>query len=974
MGLSFVYPQSLWLLLLIPLTVGLGLLGRRALSRARLWGGLALRALLLLLIVLALSGIQLRLPSNTLTAVFVLDVSDSIPSEEGQRAEEIIRRAITAMPAGDRAAIVLFGEDALVERLASSDSALARLTSAPITTRTDIGSAMQLAMALFPDEGARRLVLLSDGRENLGFALKQAELAALQEVELVYVPLGLDTAQTEVLVESLSAPGDIREGQEFDLNVVVESTVETGATLRVLADDSLIHSQEITLKPGPNRFTVPVKDAAPGFHRYRAQVVPDVDNRLQNNEASAFTVVSGPPSILLVEGQPGEGDNLAKALQAAEMKITRIAPGELPATLPELAQYDSIILANVPAANLPTGAMDALPVYVRDLGRGLLMTGGQNSFGAGGYLRTPIETAMPVYMDVRSRELAANLALVVAVDKSGSMGRCHCDDPNLNQSYTPFESGLPKVDIAKEAIMRSAAALGPDDYLGVVTFDDSAHWTLDTQKLVDPGTLESAIGSFAANGQTNMNSGVAAAYDALKAVDAKRKHIILMTDGWVRTGDLTPLVKEMEEQGITLSIIAAGEGSAEYLKALSEAGGGRYYPAVDMMSVPEVFLKETVKSVGEYIIEEPFYPLPADPSPALRGIDTTNLPALLGYNGTSPKSTARKDLLTMRGDPLLSSWQYGLGRSAAWTSDMKGQWASQWVSWNEFARFSAQLVSWLLPAPKVEGLTPQVTLTDEGALIQLDAVDKDGRPLNFLNVTARLIGPDLNTVEVPLDQTGSGQYQAQVPVADPGTYLVWLGASDNQTSQGTVTMGLVVPYSPEYRASGANLGLLTELARLTGGGPLEEPLNAFLHNLPSADSAREIWRVLLVVVALLFPLDVALRRVMLSARDLQKAREWLGARLPGFDRPIKREDPILGQLFTARDRARERANRRDAPRAQDVAQPPTGQAAQPADSPSPANSQPDTSPTGEVPGPAPAADSGDAMSRLRAAKKRARRD
>ena len=967
-GLSFVYPQSLWLLLLIPLTVALGLLGRRALSRARLWGGLALRAFLLLLIILALSGIQLRLPSNTLTAVFVLDVSDSIPTAEEERAEQLIRTAVNEMPAGDRAAIVIFGEDALVERLASPDSSLSRLTSAPITTRTDVGSAMQLAMALFPDEGARRLVLLSDGRENLGYALKQAELAALQDIEMVYVPLGVNSAEAEVLLESLDAPTDIREGQEFDLNVVVQSTVQTEAVLRILADDRLVHTQELALQPGANPYVIPIRDAQPGFHRYRAQIVPAVDNRLQNNEASAFTVVSGPPSILLVEGQPGEGDNLSAALEAAEMKISRITPGELPATLPELAQYDAIILANVPAAALPTGTMEALPVYVRDLGRGLLMTGGDSAFGAGGYLRTPLETAMPVFMDVKSRELAANLALIVAVDKSGSMGRCHCDDPDLNQSYTAAETGQPKVDIAKEAIMRSAAALGPEDYLGVVTFDAMAHWSLTTQKLVDPLALEQAIGTFKADGQTNMASGINAAYESLKNIDAKRKHIILMTDGWVRTGELTPLVEEMKAQGITLSVIAAGEGSAEYLEALAEAGGGRYYPAVDMMSVPDVFLKETVKSVGEYIIEEPFYPLPANPSPALRGIDVTDLPALLGYNGTSPKSTARLDLLTPRGDPLLASWQYGLGRAAAWTSDMKGQWATNWVSWNDYARFSAQMVGWLLPAPKVEGLTSQVSLQDEGALISLNAVDQDERPINFLNITARLIGPDLNTIELPLSQTGSGQYEALARIANPGTYLVWIGASDNQVSLGQLTMGLVVPYSPEYRASGANLGLLEELARITGGGPLAEPVNAFLHNLPSIDSAREVWRTLLLLVAILFPLDVALRRVMLSPRDLQKARTWLRSHLPGAERQAQSGEPILGQLFSARDRARSRDRKlREQSERASQSPPPFARS-----EPEPTQPQP---PQEEAPQAAEdPVDSGDAMARLRAAKKRARRE
>ncbi len=998
-GISFVYPGYLWLLLLIPLTIGLVLAGRlpvraiparlpgrlspRDMARfstghaaaalsPRAWVGLALRVLLLLLIILALSGIQLRLPSRTLTAVFVLDVSDSIPPAEQARGEAFIRQAIQNIPSGDQAAVVVFGEDALVERLASPQSSLSQFTSVPVTTRTDIASALQLAMALFPDEGARRVVLLSDGRENLSYALKQAELAAVQDIELQYVSLGEAQDQVEVLINALEAPASVRKGQDFDLGISLESSAAVGATLRVFADGELFHTQELSLRPGANRYSVPVQGLEPGFRRFRAQVIPDADNRLQNNEAGAFTVVHGPPAILLVEGTPGEGANLAAALESAEMQVSRITPTDLPPTLPELARYDAVILANVPASALPAGAMEALPIYVRDLGKGLLMTGGENAFGAGGYLRTPLETAMPVFMDVKSRELAANLALIVAVDKSGSMGRCHCDDPDLNQTYTAVESGQPKVDIAKEAIMRSAAALGDEDYLGVVAFDSQARWPLQPQRLPSMLALENAIGSFQAEGSTNMYTGVLAAYESLEGIDAKRKHIILMTDGWVHTGDVIPLATQMREEGITLSVIAAGEGSAEYLELLAAEGGGRYYPATDMMSVPDIFLKETVKSVGQYIIEEPFFPLPASLSPVLRGIDGMALPGLLGYNGTSPKNTARIDLLTPRGDPLLASWQYGLGRAAAWTSDMKGQWATEWVTWPNYARFSAQLVGWLLPAPQVEGFDARATIQEEGALIRLEARDEAGRPLNYLNVQARLIDPALETLEIALEQVGPGQYQAVARADQPGAYLVWLGIKGDGTAAGQdvpagqMTLGLVVPYSPEYRAGGINIGLLSELARLTGGESLTEPAAAFLHNLPAADSAREIWRALLLAAALLFPVDVALRRLVITRRDLHAARAWLSARVSTRRAAEEwREAPILSQLFSARERARERADARTRERERPPAPPP--QPDQPLPSSDETAAPPPAAPI------RPAESQEEALARLREAKKRARR-
>jgi Mg-chelatase subunit ChlD/uncharacterized membrane protein len=925
MFFSFVYPNLLWLFLLVPVTVVLALLGRRRPTVGRFWAGLALRVFLLAAVILALAGLQVRRRADTLTAVFVLDVSDSVPAEEKSHGEAVIRRAVEAMPAGDKAAVVVFGQDALVERIASEDPNLPQIASVPVTARTDIASALQLAMALLPGEGAKRLVLLSDGRENVRQALAQAELAAAHQIELSYVPLSAPEGEAEVLVESLDAPGSVRQGQGYDLTVVVRNAGASpvGATLRVFGDGKLIHSQEVRLQEGLNRFRVPVEAEETGFRRFRAQIVPDADTRLQNNEASAFTVVEGPPRVALVEGRPGEGDHLARALRAAGMGVDILASGDVPTTLPEWAAYDAVILANVPAAALPPETMATLQVYVRDLGRGLMMAGGENAYGAGGYLRTPVEEALPVDMDVRTVEEIPNLALVLVIDKSGSMGRCHCDNPDARRGeYEAVESGQPKVDIAKEAIMRAASALGPQDSLGVVAFDETARWAVQVGPLVDAIALERSIGGLPALGQTNLRAGVEAAYESLRDVEARFKHVILMTDGWVREGELTPLAREQRELGITLSVVAAGRGSARYLEELAETGGGRYYPAVDILRVPDFFLKETVQAVGRYIIEEPFYPLPAMPSPILSGIDVATVPPLLGYNGTTPKGTARVALGTPRGDPLLATWQYGLGRAAAWTSDVTGRWAAEWVSWEGFPRFVSQWVGWTLPAPHVEGMNAQAVLDQDRALLRVEMVDADasstaGRPRNFLEVTAALIGPDLDVREVVLPQVGAGLYEARVGLTEPGTYLVRVAARDGGQDLGRQTLGLVVPYSPEYAAmasGGTNRTLLEALARRTGGGELPEPLAAFAHNLPAVDRAREVWRGLLLAVALLFPLDIAIRRVMLGPGDVWRAVRtawvWMCERLPARRAQATHpEQRALGRLFEARRRVRDRTAR-----------------------------------------------------------------
>ncbi len=996
MSLSFIYPLFLWLLLILPIVIGIALLSEtkhtrdvnispsdrifriRFSNRLRFWIALAIRCIIFILLIFALAGIQINIHSNIMTTVFVLDASDSISPDQRQVGEALIRAAIEQKGKSDQAAVIVFGEDALVERLSDlTDPSLAKIASIPITTRTNIADALQLAQAIFPGEGAKRIVLLSDGRENLGKAIEQADLAAASQIELTYIPLGADSSAIEVWIDSLQAPTEIRLGQDFELEAVIESSTSLNASLRLFEEGNLIQTLELHLLPGSNQVSLPISagdqhtSTNGSLRRFRLQIIPDADTRLQNNEASSFTIVQGPPAVLIVEGVMGDGDNLAHALRSALMKVTLISPFEMPSTLEELAHYESIILTNVQADALPPGVMEILQIYVRDLGKGLLMVGGPKSFGAGGYLRTPLEESLPVDMDVRDKDIQSNLALVLAVDKSGSMGRCHCDNPDLNQTYTPTLSGQPKVDIAKEAVMRAAAALGDQDQLGVIAFDSQPRWAVELGSPPDPFALERSISAIQADGQTNLQAGITAAYQALQSVEARRKHIILMTDGWVRTGDLTNIAQEMQASGVTLSIVAAGEGSAEYMRSLASLGGGEFYPAVDIQSVPDIFLKETIKSAGKYIVEEPFLPLPASPSPILRGLDASNLPPLFGYNGTSSKKTARLDLITPRGDPLLASWQYGLGRAAVWTSDLRGQWAIEWLGWNGFSRFVSQLVAWSLPSPQSEGLSVHASLTDNQALIQVSAIRKDGNPYNFLTGSVTLINPNLEVSELSLKQVGAGQYQIQTSVSTPGVYLVRVGINDGDQSLGQSTLGLVVPYSPEYKTNGVDHGFLTRLASLTGGAELNSshPSAAFEHNLPSIPAANQIWLPLLILAALLFPFDVAIRRLFVNKKDLLQAANWFKSLLFFCQRTSGTADPalhvprLLSNLYDARQRARHR-------QVNSSQQPPPNQNASNPSTPQPQvppSSQERSTPT------SPLDPDQDSIARLRAAKKRRRR-
>ncbi len=974
--ITFIYPALLWLLPLFLLVAAMALVGPglfraqgswnqrwRALPASR-WIGAALRLLIGWALILALAGMQWQRPVHDLALVFVLDLSDSVPAAEKARAEAFIRQAVTNLPAQTQAAIVVFGEDALVERLASSQRDLPPIASVPRTQRTNIGSAIRLALALFPEGTQKRMVILSDGLENMGEARRQAELAAVRGVEIAVVPLTAPPAEQEAYVADLSAPAAVRKGQAFDVTVTLVSSVAQDATLRLFGDGRLLQTQTVSLEPGTRRVTLSLTAEETGFRRYRVELSAPLDSLPQNNLASGFTMVYGPPRVLIVTRDSAEVAALRQALESTGMEVQVLAPSVLSTDPATLASYDSILLVNVPAESLPPAAMEALPVVVRELGRGLVMIGGEESFGAGNYLRTPVETALPVDMDVRSRTREANIALVMVIDKSGSMGRCHCDNPNaLPGQYERVEIGLPKVDIAKDAVLQATKALGRNDYLGVVAFNENALWALPLQRLPDSMVIQQAIGSIQAEGQTNIYAGLAEGEKALLNVEARVKHMILLTDGWSTSGQYEELTRRLADEGITLSVVAAGGGSAEYLQTLAEKGGGRYYPAPSIQDVPQIFLKETVQAVGEYIIEEPFYPLPAAPSPILRGFDASQLPPLLGYNGATPKQTAQVVLLSQRGDPVLAQWQYGLGRAVAWTSDLKPQWAMDWVTWERFNIFVAQLVNWTLPAPFDENLS--VIAQSDGADVRLtvDAVDDQGRPRDLLETSATLVSPDLVTTTVTLEQTGAGHYEGLTSLGEPGTYLVQVVQRDVQGNPvAQRTTGLVVPYSPEYRRMGSGEGLLRELVQLTGGKELSAYEEAFAPTSIPARRAVPLWPALLLLAALVFPFDVGIRRLRLQPSDWARFRRWLDQQLRPARQRRRGEPEVLSDLFRARERARQR-------RARPGGTPPAGAeppAAPPPSAPGAPSAPPPSTPT------APSGDE-DALARLRQARERARK-
>ena len=983
MGIAFEAP--LFLLLFIPaflITIALHIAARRRVGAGRRRIALALRSLLLAALVLGLAGLQIVLPVNRLATVFVVDLSDSIGSAGREDALAFVRAALDEMPKDDVAGIVAFGKEALVERLPSDLAEIDRIASAPVRSASDIGGALRLATALFPDDAQKRIVLLSDGNDTTGTGQAEAALSAARGVRIETRQIGLGD-NDEILVERASSPSTSRLGEEIEVVSEIRSSVAQPAVVRLFVNGVQAgEAQRLDLEEGANTVRFSYEPVEAGFHRFRVVVEAGLDTFSQNNRADSNTIVQGEPRTLILAGDEIVADELVDALESQRHQVDTIVPETLP-ELDQLLDYDSVVLVDVPRIRLSDRQLATLQAYVRDLGRGLVMVGGPRSYGAGGYESTPLEETLPVDMGVRDRQKQPDVALVVVIDKSGSMDACHCNTAGGGMGPGPGTgiAGVKKTDIGKEAILRAAAALTDRDELGVVAFNEQAHWVVRTQPLGNVGDLQGQISGIRPEGQTNIFEGLEAAVDDLENATATRRHIILLTDGWSSTGQYADLLDRMAAAGITLSTVGAGGGSQnQFLAGLADKGGGRYYDAANPASIPDIFLKETQQVSGQQIVEETFFPIVTSSSPILRGLDQ-GFPQLRGYNGTTSKPAAQTVLVTARDDPLLAQWQYGLGRSVAWTSDSTGRWAADWVGWTGFNRFFSQLVSWTFPGEESGGIEASFVTEGANTKLRIESVEEDGSPRDFYSTAAAIVGPTLEGETVELVQVAPGVYEQDLGEIDPGAYSVRV----TQTRPGTAalgrTLGLVSPTAAEYRILGPNEPFLAALRAATGGIAIEDPLQVWTHDLTSTSRFTDLWPILLILALILWPLDIAFRRVSIGRRELVAARGWVtGA---GRRRKTVAPRPAVSEgLLAARNRASS-AGARSALRAEpdpaSAAAPvnaPVARTAAPA-APSASKSEPAPKPASTPPpakaAPPPAASaSSDTLARLREAKRRAR--
>jgi Mg-chelatase subunit ChlD len=879
-GISFDQPLFLLGLLLLPLLWWAGT-SRRSLADLdplRRTVALVLRLVIVACVVLALSGVHLVRPSGANCTLFVIDASYSMSREDRQRALEYVNQATRGMRDRDRVGVITVGSDARLAFAPAEKGQVVADITVPDGSQTNLARGVNVALSYFPEDAARRIVLISDGNETAGSVAEAARSAKADDVPVDVIALG-KRPDRETLIERMLTPPTAKKGEPFPVRIVADSLNGGTGKLKLFKNGKYVGERAVTLKPGKNVLTLPEKSDEAGFLTYEARLeMPgEQDTVPENNRAVSFVRVQGRPKVLLVRSGDPAADALDRylpqALRAQNVDVDAVSAAALPDQLAPLLGYDGIVLSDVPADVLTEAQMRTLQTAVRDAGMGLTAVGGDRAFGAGGYYQTPLEEALPVDMDVRKMRRFPGVALALAVDYSGSM----------ESAPKSGNQGQSKMDLAQEAAHRAVDALSPQDQVGVLAVDTQATTVVPLQFVQNKKDIHAGISGIYGGSGTDMSSGVRAGYAMLENAKARVKHVILITDGETAPFDYKEQIAAYKAKKMTFTLVVIDEGqspkSVDPLKNVAKATGGRFYFVKDAAQIPKIYTREVQTISKPPILEEPFLPRVQTPgSPAIAGINLGTAPPLLGYDVTVSKPTAEVALSTHKGDPLLATWQYGLGKAAAFTSDAKSRWAAQWLGWPSFGPFWAQTVRWSLRKQEQGSYQSGVEMVNGRGQITVDAVDeKTGQYVNFVDARARVVGPDGSVQMVRLTQTGAGRYVGNFDAAKTGAYAVTMTQKgpDGKTRSGSV--GLAVPYSPEFAALGPNTSLLARVADLTGGRVLKDGAPVF-----DARSVRKLpvplALPLLGIALLLFPLDVMNRRLMIGNRLMADIKEQAQAK------------------------------------------------------------------------------------------------
>ncbi len=838
-----------WLLLALPVLAGLILSGRwfRMQNRGKKIKYMLMRMLMALLLILSLCGVSIQFISKETTTIFLVDMSDSNEKNLND-IEEYLRNSMKEMPKRNQAGIVVFGENALVEQFVTDKNIFSELTSQPVTVATNLEKAVSTAMTIFPEGSAKRLVLITDGLENAGSVEKMAGTVSAQDIDLKVIRLE-QSMENEVYVSNMELPEQVHVGDVFNVKVTINSNIETSALVSLYSGRTLKGQSTVNLTVGKNQFIFQDTGERNGTQDYRVMVEPALDSMSMNNEYCAFTQVESEPKVLLVEGTPDEGAELAAILDACKVRYDRITPTGVPEDMSALVAYKAVILVNVHKRDLRQGFMDNLESYVRDYAGGLICTGGDNSFAMGGYQDTPLETVLPVNMFLEGERQTPSMAVAMVIDHSGSM-----------TTVSDESSGATCLDLAKQAAIEGLNCMRDWDEVGVLAFDDTYDWVVPLQQVSDRTKITNQIATISFGGGTSIYPALDEAAEQLQGSDAQIKHIILLTDGQDTYDSYDAVISKINGSGITLSTVAVGvDSDQDLLQRLAQQCNGRFYYTDVDSGIPKIFAQEIILSGKSYLINEEFTPVITSDSEIIQGLMNDGVPTLLGYIGSTAKPQATVILQSEKGDPILSTWQYGLGRTIAWNTDASNEWTGNWANWDNYVQLWDNMVNYVVSNTNLSGDELLVTQEGSAALIRYTTENYD----SDTSITAVCTDSDGQRTELTLDPVAPGKYEASMDMEKMGVYTISLQNRNGEELQGSMITAAAMQYSPEYRFDLLTEGLERFVQQADGQYvTYEDPV--FDEKLETVRARTNLAIPLLIAALVLFLLDIAARRMNLD--------------------------------------------------------------------------------------------------------------